>query len=548
MVASMGLIRALLISLASLAFPGPASAAEAPASAAQPNIVLVVTDDQRWDTLRFMPTVQRELVGRGVAFKNGFVTNPVCCPSRASILTGAYSHTTGVYQNSGFMGGFPAFRDESTIATWLNDAGYETGLFGKYMNVYRGPYVPPGWDRWVAFRQVGYHTYALTVDGENLPLATQRYSTDRLADEAVSFIRESPRPFFLYLAPFAPHKEAEPARRHRSAFSNLPRWRPPSYNERDVSDKPAWLRTEPRLDAAKRAALDVTRLNSLRSLLAVDDAVGRVIQTLSESGDLTNTVIVFTSDNGLLWGEHRWKARKKVPYEEAIRVPFVVRYDALVSAPRRETRPVLNIDIAPTLAAAAGVPAPGAEGRSMLPVLSADAGVAWRTRFLVEHLNATPRAPKPPTYCALRTPRHAFITYRTGERELYDLAVDRYQLRNLVGTGVGAMIARLRAQLARHCNPPPLGLKRTLLCTHAGTPGSDSLVGSEGYDILCAGASNDVIDPAGGPDYVFAGAGNDVIRARDGNRDVVKCGPGNDVAVVESPDRVSSDCERVRLG
>jgi N-acetylglucosamine-6-sulfatase len=537
-----GVVRALLISLASLAFA-------APAGAAQPNIVVVVTDDQRWDTLRYMPTVRRELVGRGVNFKNGFVTNPVCCPSRASILTGAYSHTTGVYQNSGFMGGFPAFRDESTVATWLNDAGYETGLFGKYMNVYRAPYVPPGWDRWVAFWKVGYYTYALTVDGENLPWTTQRYSTDRLADEAVSFIRESSRPFFLYLAPFAPHKPATPARRHRSAFSNLPRWRPPSYNERDVSDKPTWLRTEPRLDAAKRAALDASRLNSIRSLLAVDDAVGRVIQTLSESGDLANTLIVFTSDNGLLWGEHRWKDRKKVPYEEAIRVPFVVRYDALVSSPRRETRPVLNIDIAPTLAAAAGVEAPGAEGHSLLPVLSADAGAAWRTRFLVEHLNAKLRTPKPPTYCGLRSPRHAFITYRTGERELYDLALDPYQLRNLVGgPGVGATITRLRAQLARLCNPPPPGLRRTLLCTHTGTPGSDSLVGSEQYDILCAGRSNDLIDPAGGPDYVFAGAGNDLIHARDGNGDVVTCGPGDDVAVIDPIDLARSDCERVRSG
>jgi N-acetylglucosamine-6-sulfatase len=536
MVASMGgeVIRALLISL-TLA---------APAGATQPNIVVVVTDDQRWDTLRYMPTVQRELVGRGVAFKNGFVVNPICCPSRASILTGAYSHTTGVYQNNGFMGGFPAFRDESTIATWLNDAGYETGLFGKYLNVYRGRYVAPGWDRWVAFWQVGYYTYGLSVDGENLPLATQRYSTDRLADEAVSFIRESPRPFFLYLAPFAPHKQAEPARRHRSAFSNLPRWRPPSYNERDVSDKPAWLRTAPRFDATERAALDVTRLNSIRSLLAVDDAVGRVIQTLSESGDLANTLIVFTSDNGVLWGEHRRKARKKVPYEEAIRVPFVVRYDALVSVPRRETRPVLNIDIAPTLAAAAGVPAPGAEGRSLLPVLGAGAGTAWRTRFLVEHLNTRPG---PPTYCALRSPRYAFITYRTGERELYDLAADRYQLQNLAGRpGRAAMIARLRAQLARHCNPPPPGLKRTLLCTHAGTPGSDSLIGSARYDIICAGASNDLIDPAGGRDYVFAGAGNDRIYTSDGNSDVVKCGSGDDLAVIEWIDLARSDCERVR--
>jgi N-acetylglucosamine-6-sulfatase len=535
-------LRLALIALVSLAFA-------APAQAAQPNIVVVLTDDQRWDTLRFMPKVQQELMGRGVTFRNAFVTNPVCCPSRASILSGAYSHTTGVYQNSGFMGGFPAFRDESTIATWLNDAGYSTGLFGKYLNAYaaRAPYVPPGWDRWVAFRTVGYHTYALTIDGENFPYATQKYSTDFLAEQAVSFMRTAPRPFFVYLTPFAPHRYAEPAKRHEGAFPNLARWRPPSYNEPDVSDKPLWLRTEPMLGPDKRIALDTIRRNQIRSLLAVDDAVGQIVQTLSETGELANTLIVFTSDNGLLWGEHRWGARKKVPYEEAIRVPFVVRYDALGGPVRREQRLALNIDIAPTLAAAAGVAAPGAEGRSLLPLVAGDDSVRWRTRFAVEFLNAKPRSPKPPTYCALRNARYAFMTYKTGERELYDLAFDRYQLRNLAGRpGLAARIARLRAQLARLCNPPPPGLNRRLLCTHEGTAGSDRIIGSTRYDIVCARDGNDLIQPEAGPDYVYAGGGNDLVHARDGDRDVITCGSGRDTVAVDTADVARADCERVR--
>lgn len=202
-----GVTRIVLIGLASLALA-------APARAAQPNIVLIVTDDQRWDTLGHMPTVQSELVGRGVTFQNAFVTNPLCCPSRASVLTGAYSHTNRVYTNSESMGGFKNFRDESTVATWLDDAGYETALIGKYLVGYPGgSYVPPGWDRWVGLtpgeaegRGLGYYTYGFNIDGVDFPFVEQAtYSTDFLAQEAVSFLQSAPRPFFLYFAPFAPH-------------------------------------------------------------------------------------------------------------------------------------------------------------------------------------------------------------------------------------------------------------------------------------------------------------------------------------------------------
>jgi N-acetylglucosamine-6-sulfatase len=515
----------------------------APAAAAQPNIVFILTDDQRWDTLRYMPTVQSELVGRGVTFANGFVTNPLCCPSRASILTGAYSHTTGVYKNGGSMGGFKAFRDGSTVATWLDGAGYETALIGKYLNGYPGSYVPPGWDRWIAFRPAGYYAYGYTVDGELFPAGEQStYSTDFLAEEAVSFLRTASPPFFLYFAPYAPHAPATPAERHESAFSGLPPWRPPSYNERDVSDKPPWVRAK-RLDAQQRAGLDAFRRKQLGSLLAVDEAVASILATLAERGELANTVIVFMSDNGYLWGEHRLR-RKTYPYEESIRTPFVVRYDALAGTPRRERRPVLGIDVAPTFAALAGAAAPGADGRSLLPVLGVEAQVAWRTSFLVEGM-----AEKPPTYCALRTLRYAFVTYRTGDRELYDLSSDPYQLSNLAGQAASARtIASLRKQLARLCDPPPPGLSRKLLCTHVGTRRGDVLAGSPRYDIVCARGGDDRIDPGGGRDYVFAGAGNDRIYARDGKRDVIACASGKDVAFVDATDRPRSDCERVRLG
>ena len=317
-------------------------------AAAAPNIVLVVTDDQRWDTLWAMPTVQRELVGKGVTFTNAFVVNPLCCPSRASILTGRYSHSTGVYTNVPPHGGFASFRDGSTVATWLRRAGYRTGYFGKYLNGYRGTYVPPGWHRWVALTSLGYYRYGLNVDGKIDGTRNRTwYSTDRLANAAAAFIRSRRGPLFLVFAPFAPHRPATPAVRHEGAFADLDRWQPSSYNEADVSDKPAWLQAK-RLRAA--GADDAFRRRQYESLLAVDQGIATIVRALTETRRLRNTVILITSDNGYLWGEHRL-VDKAVPYEESIRVPLVVRYDRLAAPARIETRPALNIDLAPTIAA-----------------------------------------------------------------------------------------------------------------------------------------------------------------------------------------------------
>jgi len=520
------------------------------AAARQPNIVLIVTDDQRWDTVSYMPTVQSELVARGITFANGFVTNPLCCPSRASILTGSYSHRTRVYRNRDLLGGFASFRDESTLATWLDAAGYATALIGKYLNGYPGSYVPPGWDRWVALRPSGYYRYGFDRDGEDFPLTDRAtYSTDFLAQEAVSFISTARGPFFLYFAPYGPHPPAIPAARHSSAFADLPPWRPPSYNERDVADKPPWVRAVPRWDAARRQSVDTFRRRQLQSLLAVDEAVASILQALADRGRLANTLIVFVSDNGFLWGEHRQWA-KWFPYEESVRVPFVVRYDALISSARTETRAALGIDLAPTFAEVAGVAAPGSEGRSLLSILAGN-DVVWRPSFLVETLNGYP-----PTYCALRSRRYSFITYRTGMRELYDMAVDPYQLRNIAATVNGrTIIKRLVQPLARLCNPPPPDFDRRLLCTRNGTSAADTLIGTAGYDIMCgrdgadqirAGAGPDYIFPGRGRDAVWGGAGRDHVLTREGNRDRIACGFGLDMVRADRIDVVAPDCEDVR--
>ena len=342
-------------------------------SSARPDVLLIVTDDQRWDTLDAMPIVQEQLVDRGITFSNAFVSNPLCCPSRASILTGNYSHTTGVYRQTTPYGAFESFRDGSTLATWLHDAGYTTGLFGKYIDAYQNGaltgYVPPGWDRWVSFVHSGYYDYGLTVDGHprfHGQNPDEDYSTVVLGDAAEEFILTAPegRPLFAEFAPAAPHDPAIPEPRFEAAFRDLEPWRPANYDEADVSDKPAYVQVLPRLTREWMAWIDGLRRKQFQTMMSVDEQVGRLLDALETTGRLQDTLIVFTSDNGLLWGEHRWM-RKEVPYDEALRVPMVVRYDAIGIGSRVEESLVLNIDIAPTIAALTGVDAPATEGNDL---------------------------------------------------------------------------------------------------------------------------------------------------------------------------------------
>jgi N-acetylglucosamine-6-sulfatase len=424
----------------------------------RPNVVLVVTDDQRFDTLWAMPEVRRRLVARGVTFRETFVVNPACCPSRASILTGSYSHSTGVYRNGGEHGGVAAFDATSTLATWFQDAGYRTALIGKYLNGYSGTQIPPGWTEFDAFNQSPeqglYYDYTMNLNGSQATFGDRRadYSTRVLSDLAATFVSGTPEPFFLYLAPRAPHAPATPDEPDRDAFGDLGPWRPASYDEADVSDKPAWARRQDRLSPQERKAIDRLRLRQYRSLLAVDRMVARLVGILKEDGRLHDTVLVFTSDNGVLWGEHRLE-KKGFVYEESIRAPLVIRYDRLVSGPLSEDSIALNIDLAPTLAELAGVaPATAVDGRSLVPVLDGSPG-RWRNRFLVEHLG-----PYPPTFCAVRSARHVFAAYDGGAEELYALASDPAQLENLAGSPDHAQLrARMLGWMRDLCDPPPPG-------------------------------------------------------------------------------------------
>ena len=454
-------IVAILVGALMLLCPAHAGARpSATASDPAPDIVLIVSDDQRFDTLWAMPILGERLAALGVTFPDAFVTNPLCCPSRASILTGNYSHTHLVYRQEPPFGRFEWFDDHSTLATWLHDAGYRTGLFGKYLDGYQHAavtgYVPPGWDRWVAFVHSAQVDYSLTFDGDvrSYGHGPADHATEVLADQVVRFIRGSSGPLFVEFAPSVPHAPAIPSPGDEDAFADLEPARPPSFDEADVSDKPAWVRALPPLSSAQISAIDAFRQDQYRSLLGLDRALGRILDALKETGRLDNTLIVFTSDNGILHGEHRW-TKKEAPYEEAIRVPLVMRWDAAGWGAGTEMPGTLalNIDLAPTIADAAGIPHPVTDGRSLLPVLAGNA--RWRSDFLVEHLEGTNPIP---TYCAVRSERWMYVRYTTGEEELYDLREDPYELENLAANPADRQVLEgRRARLRELCSPVPPG-------------------------------------------------------------------------------------------
>jgi arylsulfatase A-like enzyme len=421
------------------------------------NLVVIVADDQPFDSVPHEPPVMPYLQAAAadpdehwVTFSNAVVNTPLCCPSRATLLTGRYAHEHGVTTNrEGHL-----LDERSTIAAWLHAAGYHTGLVGKYLNRYpfgREPFVPLGWDRWWARRHgpAGTLYYDYTLVEQTTPVDHGHeegdYLTDVLADLAVGFVRDAPpdRPFFLWFAPTAPHAPWTPAPRHDGALASLPLSPPPSVGEPDVTDKPGWVRALPPLDDADHEALLDDRRRSFASLLAVDEAVEAIVEAVRARGDLDRTVIVYVSDNGLSFGEHRW-VRKTCPYEECTRVPFLVRHPDATSRTVRSV--VSSIDLAPTLAEIAGIepPEPMA-GESLVGLLTGAVGRRDATAYL-----ESPGDRLMPRWWQARTRRYAYVELATGERELYDLRADRYELENVVDDSrYAAVVARLATRLER---------------------------------------------------------------------------------------------------
>jgi N-acetylglucosamine-6-sulfatase len=433
-------------------------------AAVRPSIVIILTDDQPAQTLWAMPRTERLLAAHGVKFTSFYDSVALCCPARAALLTGRYAHSTSIYANAPPEGGSFTFRhrhdDLETLPVWLHRAGYRTGLFGKYLNGYKGGFVPPGWDTFAtSARYWGGPGYVQGVKTD-YPLTT--YMPDFMGTRAAQFIRSVPRsqPLFAYYAPYAPHAHPSPEPRFASLHVcwHCHGWPTPDFNERGVNDKLPFER-RPRLTPPQRIAVHRFRTAQMRTLKSVDLKVGRIVAALSDTGRLHNTIIVFTSDNGVMWGSHRWSATaKRNPYRRASRMPLIVRYDALGTAPRIESRLVGNVDIAPTLADLAGVPTPAAvDGTSFAPILR-DPSHPWARTLLLENFTRVENPGRVPTYCGVRTDRFLFVHYGKGLEELYDERRDPFELHNIAGKpAAGQTQAGLRRTTSRLCVPRPPG-------------------------------------------------------------------------------------------
>lgn len=418
----------------------------------KPNVVVIMTDDQGLRTLRVMDAVRRRLRRPGTTFRSAYATFPLCCPSRATFLTGQYAHNHGVVSNKPPDGGFPAFREAGTLPLSMQEAGYRTGYIGKYLNRYgsRGSnprYVPRGWDEWrvpIGSSANRLYGYTLNQNGtlRRYPSKGRYYATDVYFRKAARFIRwSSDRPFFLTVATGAPHSEPNvagrnprPAPRHRDRFRQAGLPRPPSFDEGNVSDKPEFVQARDPLSPAKRATMGRRYRGALASLLAVDEGVARIVARLRRERKLRDTLLIFTSDNGFLLGEHRLYG-KNVLYEESARVPLIVRGPGFPRGVKRR-QVVGNIDVAPTILKAAGA-APGREldGRS-LRAFAQDPTVEAGRGLLIEG----------PTFAAIRTGRYVYAEHDSGELELYDLRHDPYEL---VSRHNAPGLAGVRAALAQ---------------------------------------------------------------------------------------------------
>jgi N-acetylglucosamine-6-sulfatase len=413
-----------------------------------------MTDDQTEASLANMQNVNVLLGGDGTRFDQAIASFPLCCPARATNLTGQYAHNHGVLHNNPPFGGFIQLDSTNTLPVWLQSAGYRTMHVGRYLNGYEAKYgIPPGWTDWVglphsaAFNYVTWKAFDHGVL-KDYPDAAHpgEYLTDFETRRGVELVDEaSPgeQPFFLSLWYTAPHRGSpwdpddprrpatpSPAPRHRDAFAGVPMSRHPNFNEKSMYDKPQVVADRPRLSPEFAAGVEENWRQENEALMAVDEGVAQIVEALRRNGELENTLIVYMSDNGFMHGEHRALAEKVLPYEESIRIPLVMRGPG-VPRTRIDHRLVGNVDVTSTILDATDVaPWRVQDGRSLLELL-ADPGAEWGRDILIENGNG---ANGVPAYRGIRTYRYLYIEHRTtGEYELYDLQEDPYQLQSVDG-------------------------------------------------------------------------------------------------------------------
>ena len=420
----------LLVVLAGmLAVPPAASAQRRAGPTGAPNVLIVMTDDQRFDSMAMLPRTRAWFGDQGTYFPNSYANTPLCCPSRASIMTGRYTHNHDVRNNQSAE----ALDQRTTLQWYLQQAGYLTAISGKYLNDWNLDVPPPSFHRW-SIMNFGYTKKAFNVDGKVSKV--KRYSTDFIRAKALEYLSwfegEDARPWYLMLTPFAPHEPFTPAKRHRKA--KVPKWTPgPAFNEADRSDKPPLVQ---RAGASQKGTAKVRR-DQLRSLKAVDDLVDRVMTEIARRGEGNGTIAIFLSDNGFLLGEHGLND-KRWPYTPAAKIPMYVRWPGRVAAGATDPRLASTVDVVPTVLQATGVAADEEtypiDGRSLL------GGTPPERVFLEHFVDAITEIPQ---WSSILTTEWQYVEYYDPEsgseavtfREYYDLTSDPHQLQNLLADG-----------------------------------------------------------------------------------------------------------------
>ena len=459
-------------SLTVISSGGPAGVSAA--TQARPNVIVVETDDQNAESVRDMPNVQSQIVDKGVTFKNNFVNFSDCCPSRATFMTGQYAHNSRILGNSRPKGGFRKFQKlhgGNNLAVWLQKAGYKTALVGKYLNGFgaRGAaHVPKGWNQWYSGMgptTQSVYDYDLDQNGRVVHYGTdvQDFKQDVFTEKAVGFVRRAAparKPFFLWLTYTAPHNAppnpnpqppgncfgaAKPAPRHADAFDSAQLPERPNFNEADVSDKPQQVRRLSLLDSQDISNETRQYRCQLEALQSVDEGVDAVLDQLRKTNELRRTYVVFTDDNGYFYGEHRIRGGKGKPYEESIRVPLAIRGPHIPHG-KTSRQFAINADMAPTISAIAHAkPRVVMDGRSLLPFARHPGKTVSRELSIEAKRFQATRG-----FDALRMHRWMYAHYDTGEKELYDLKKDPFELENVHGKRGYRKVERRLARRLRH--------------------------------------------------------------------------------------------------
>jgi N-acetylglucosamine-6-sulfatase len=495
------LLAGLLCAAVALAPGGSEAKKRSAAKQKRPNIVLIMDDDQSVNLQPYLTKTNADIAAKGVTFDNSFVNYSLCCPSRSTMLTGQYAHNHDVKGNQLPSGGYSKLAPTlgNTMPVWLQRAGYYTAHIGKFLNGYGRDApdsdVPPGWNEWYGSLDKpdgftgGTYTaygYSLNENGRIVHYGTTpdavdpaTYQTDVYSQKAADFIRRrapSRKPFYLSVAPRDPHAEAaacncngdnpRAAPRYEGHFAGLKAPRNPDFNEADVSDKPSNIKNLSLLNANQQDAVDARYRARAEAVLGVDDLVQNVVSTLKQEGELKNTVLMFTSDNGFFHGEHRVPQGKVRLYEPSIRVPLLIRAPGLPKDVHRR-QPVGNVDLTETILDFAHAKAGRKEdGMSLVPIMQKKR--YWPGRGMDLETYFTPDTTEDPedpplNYQGVRTDRYLYAIYGTGEQELYDLRNDPFELQNAAGNpayaAVKASLQRLLGGLAncagRTCRTKP---------------------------------------------------------------------------------------------